>query len=891
MPLFAGDKLGPYEILAPIGAGGMGEVYRARDTKLDREVAIKVLPAALAQDPERLARFEREAKVLASLNHPNIAQIYGIEDRALVMELVDGQTLQGPLPLDIALNYARQIADALEAAHEKNIIHRDLKPANIMITPAGVVKVLDFGLAAVAQSSDPSNPANSPTLTISPTRAGMILGTAGYMSPEQARGKTVDKRADIWAFGVVLFEMLTGKPLFEGETVSDTLAAVLTKQPDWEQVPAKVRRLLKKCLEKDPKKRLRDIGDAWELLEEPAATAPSRSRLGMVGWVAAVVATFIAAALAFVHFREQPPVAELSRFQILLPANLTLPGGFANQQVAPDGRKLGFAAAGADGKLRLWIRSFDSLDARPLPGIELANVFAPFFWSYDSRFIAFLTSDHKLKKVDVSGGPAQAICDAVYLVGGSWGRDGVILFAEGQQNGVKRVSQAGGTPITLTAVDYARQERGHLNPQMLPDGRHFLYYRDSTTPGNSGIYVGAVDAKSSEQSSKPLLVNDGFMAFYVASGSGSPADPSKGYLLFSREGTVLAQPFNPNKLELTGDPVPVDEQMGNFSGLVGYLSASTNGVLAYMGGNTLNAQLTWFDREGKNQGTVGDPEFFNTLALSRDGKQAAASRIDFGSVRNATLWLYDVERSGSPTRFTFGTFTHDYSVFSPDGSRIVFRSLRDGPGNLYQKLTNGAQDEEPLLKSNENKIPYSWSRDGNFLLYVVRTPKTKDDIWILPMDGSKKPMLFQATEFNETAPQFSPDGHWIAYDSDTSGRNEVYVREFSLGSDGRPEATAPHLISDGGGRLAHWRDDGKELSYLSPDGRTIMVVEIATKPVFQASHAKALFQIPGNADTAGLFDALVVTADGKRFLVAVPFRQSGPQQITVVLNWQAGLKK
>src|ERR1700691_5595023 len=329
MGLTAGTRLGPYEILAHISAGGMGEVYRARDTKLDRDVAIKVIPPALAQDPERLARFEREAKVLASLNHPNIAQIYGIEEsnsvRALVMELVPGETLKGPLPVETALNYAKQIADALEAAHERGVVHRDLKPANIMLTPEGVVKVLDFGLAAVAQSSDPSNPANSQTLTISPTRAGMILGTAAYMSPEQARGKPVDKRADIWAFGVVLYEMLTGKPLFAGETVSDTLAQVLTKEPDWEQVPAKVRRLLRKCLEKDPKKRLRDIGDVWELLEEsePATTVPSRSRLGATGWVAAGVVTMIAAALAFAHFRENAPVKEMVRFEIFAPANAT----------------------------------------------------------------------------------------------------------------------------------------------------------------------------------------------------------------------------------------------------------------------------------------------------------------------------------------------------------------------------------------------------------------------------------------------------------------------------------------------------------------------------------------------------------------------------------------
>jgi predicted Ser/Thr protein kinase len=414
MALTAGTRLGPYEIIAPIGAGGMGEVYRARDTKLGRDVAIKVLPALLAQDPERLARFEREAKVLASLNHPNIAQIYGIEDRALIMELVEGQTLQGPLPLETALDYARQIADALEAAHEKGITHRDLKPANIMITPAGVVKVLDFGLAAVAQSSDPSNPANSPTLTISPTRAGMILGTAAYMSPEQARGKAVDRRADIWAFGVVLFEILTGKPLFAGETVSDTLAHVLIREPDWEQVPAKVRRLLEACLQKDPKQRLQAIGD-WRLLladAQPQSTAPTQSRLGRVAWVVAGVLLVALASLAFVHFREKPPVKELVRFEIPAPANASLNLDLA---VSPDGRKTAFIVTGADRKSMIWIRSLDTEEARPLAGTEDASG-AP-VWSPDSRYLAF-ASGGKLKRIEASGGPAQTICDALTVTGG-----------------------------------------------------------------------------------------------------------------------------------------------------------------------------------------------------------------------------------------------------------------------------------------------------------------------------------------------------------------------------------------------------------------------------------------------------------------------------------------
>jgi len=424
MPLAPGTRLGPFEILAPIGAGGMGEVYRARDTKLGRDVAVKVLPPALAQDSERLARFEREAKVLALLNHPNIAQIYGIEDHALIMELVDGETLQGPLPLETALHYARQIAGALEAAHEKNIIHRHLKPANIMIAPGGVVKVLDFGLAAVAQSPDSSSSENSPTRTISPTRAGIILGTAAYMSPEQARGKPVDKRTDIWAFGVVLYEMLTGKRLFQGEDLTETLASVVKEEPNLEDAPLEVRRLLRKCLQKDPTKGLRDIGDAWELLEEPQGSKATaqRSRFRGAWWIVAAALTLALGALALARFREQPPAAELMRFEIPFPPNTSAPLE-PLAQVSPDGRKLAFSAVGADGLAQLWIRSLDSLEARPVPGAILRETGATFIWSWDSRFIAFLSADSKLKKVVVSSGSTQTLCDLAKLLGGSWNRE------------------------------------------------------------------------------------------------------------------------------------------------------------------------------------------------------------------------------------------------------------------------------------------------------------------------------------------------------------------------------------------------------------------------------------------------------------------------------------
>jgi eukaryotic-like serine/threonine-protein kinase len=473
--------------------------------------------------------------------------------------------------------------------------------------------------------------------------------------------------------------------------------------------------------------------------------------------------------------------------------------------------------------------------------------------------------------VDISGGPAQTLCDAATVGGGSWSPDGTILYGSFAAGVVMRVSAAGGTPTALTALDPARQERAHAFPKLLPDGRHFLYFRASSTPGNSGIYVGSIDAKPSEQSTKPLLVNEAFPEYYVPS-----KDSGTGHLLFYRDGTVLAQPFNPVKLELSGDPVPVAEQVGSTGGS-GFISASTNGVLTYVeeNGGAGNAQLSWFDREGKNLGTVGEPGIFSSSALSPDGRQAAVSRFDLQQARSSNLWLFDLIRGGAATRFTFDASQDESPVFSPDGSRIVFMSLRDGSANLYQKLTNGAKNEEPLLKSAENKIPYSWSGDGRFLLYTVQTAKTKGDIWILPMEGSKQePMPFQATEFNEAFPRFSPDGHWVAYESNESGRYEVYVREFSLGSDGKPEATGKHQISNGGGGVPQWRGDGKELFYVSLDRRTFMSAEITTKPVFQSLPGKMLFQLPTAVTTIP-----AVSADGKRFLVAMPLSQGGTQTI------------
>jgi eukaryotic-like serine/threonine-protein kinase len=885
MPLSVGDRLGPYEILAPIGAGGMGEVYRARDTKLDRDVAIKVLPAALAQDPERLARFEREAKVLASLNHPNIAQIYGIEDRALIMELVEGHTLQGPLPLETALNYAKQIADALEAAHEKNIIHRDLKPANIMVTPAGVVKVLDFGLAAVAQSSDPSNPANSPTLTISPTRAGMILGTAAYMSPEQARGKTVDKRADIWAFGVVLFEMLAGKQLFEGETVSDTLAQVLTKEPDWAQVPARVRRLLKKCLEKDPKKRLRDIGDAWELLEgESAAAAPSRSRFSMTGWIAAAVVTVIAAALAFVHFREKPPVKEMVRFDISAPVNATL--GDTAPAVSPDGRKIAFVATGADRKPMVWVRSLDFEEARPLAGTEdAANT--P-FWSQDSRYLAF-QSGGKLKRIEATGGPAQTLCDFPTFGGGFWTSDNRILF--GTQGPLQVVSASAGMPTPLTTLDRSRNELVHAYPAILPDGHHFLYLRFSAPVEKGGVYIGSLDAKPEQQDTKRLLP-DITGAVYVPS---PVTGDAPGFVLFMRgvtlgaaatsstltSGTLMAQPFDPKRLELSGEAVPIAEQV-SFAGF----SASSTGVLAFASGGTQAAsQLTWVDRKGSVLSTAGEVGEYQSLALSPDAARVAYQR-------GADLWLFEFAR-GVNTKFTFGN-PSSTPAWSADGSRISFMSIRGNGYDIYRKASNLDGQEELLFQSPELKgYPPDLTHDGKFLMYNALSSDGKQgDLWILTMAGSatdRKPLSFLRTEFEEGGGRFSPDDRWVAYESNQSGKTEIYVLPFDESNPGSSAAGGLHQVSKDGGTEAHWSGNGKELFYLAPDGYLMSVDVTAAGVAFQSGVPQRLFKSPAGRRS---WD---VAADGKRFLFAAPAASGAGSPASrpyhVVVNWTELLKR
>jgi len=907
MTIAAGTKLGSYEVVAPIGAGGMGEVYRARDAKLGRDVALKVLPEAFARDAERMARFQREAKVLASLNHPNIATIHGLEDsgstHALVMELVEGPTLadrirSGPISIDEALRIAKQMCEAIEYAHERGIVHRDLKPANVKVTGDDAVKILDFGLAKALEGDASSiDIATSPTISRMATQAGVLLGTAAYMSPEQAKGRAVDRRADIWGFGCVLYEMLTGKMAFRGESVTDTLAAVIKEDPDWSLLPPatpiRVRVLLQRCLQKDPKQRLQAIGDARISLDEVLSGAPDPALAGAAGifaplwrralpWSVACIAVLAALALAFVHFREKPPApGEPMRFHMSPPDKTTfaLSPWFV---LSPDGRQLAFDTVGTGGVSSLWIRSLDSLEARPVPNVETGL----FFWSPDSRYIAF-DGGGKLEKVDISGGPPQVLCDIKgNAVGGSWNRDGVIIFPQAP-GALMRVSADGGSPSPLTTLDPSRGDLTDAFPSFLPDGRHFIFLRTSSKPENSGIYVGSLDAKPEAQATKKLLA-DNTLAVYVPS-----SDSGAGQLLFLRGSVLLAQPFDARRLELTGEPVAIDEQVS-----VARFSASV-GLLVYLAGASLNfsnptgviqGQLTWFDREGKVLGTFGDPGLYRTLAISPDGKRVAFERADPQNAQIRNIWLYEFSR-GVATRFTFSPASDTGPVWSPDGSRIAFASSRGGQFGLYQKASNLAGEDELLFKSSDFKIPSSWSPDGSALLYYFAGRSS--ELWALPLGGGaaeRKPARVASSEFDEAMGRFSPDGRWVAYQSNESGKDEIYVRPFDTSSAAGPSSTTSTpltgkwLVSNGGGDSPLWRGDGKELYYLSPDGMA-MAVAVNTGGVFQAGVPKPLFKVPASLI---FWD---VSADGRRFLLPAPSGASAATPFTVLLNWQAGLKK
>jgi Tol biopolymer transport system component len=875
--------LGVYEILAPIGAGGMGEVYRARDTKLGRDVALKVLPESFARDLERMARFEREAQVLASLNHPNIATVYGFEAGAIGMELVEGPTLAEriggrAMPLDEALPIAKQIAEGLEYAHEKGVVHRDLKPANVKLTADGNVRILDFGLAKALETQVPAgNPSISPTLVLSATQAGVILGTAAYMAPEQARGAVVDRRADIWAFGVVLYEMLTGKQPFAGETVSDTLAAVLRYEPQWDAIPVGMRRLVRRCLEKDVRTRLQAIGEARIALdrtltgvvaEEPAAPKPPLARIGP--WTAAVVLSMIVGfALAFAYLRQRPPEPQALRYSIALPQKTTLDG----MSLSPDGRYLALALL-SEGKTTLWLRALDALESQRLPGTDNARF--P-FWSPDSRFIGFFTDD-KLKKIAVAGGPAQSLCDALRGVGGSWNRDGTIVFGL-TASGLQRVSAEGGVSALVS-----RDEGRPRLPAFLPDGRQFLYLvpaRFATQSRPTGIYAGSLDSSADRQ-----LLTDISDAVY-ALGLGRRA----GFLLFVRGETLLAQPFDPARAQLAGDLFPVAEHVRSHNRAINYkqFSVSHSGILAYQAGNNSeSSELTWFDREGKRLGALGEPGRYNAVALSPDQKRAAVVRLEPGGT-NSDIWVWDLARN-TASRLTFDPSVDEHPVWSPDGSRIAFASQRGGRFSIYQKASAGTGSEELLFRSPDEDVrPMDWSRDGQYIVYRATSARTRSRQWLLPLGGLRKPIPFVSTEFRTFDAHFSPDGKWIAYVSEDTERTEVYVRAVPGGASSGPGAQ--WQVSTEGGQRPAWRADGKELFYLALD-RRLMAVPITTGAGVELGAPRPLFQTRVfGFNLISVSSPYSVATDGRRFLINSLPEEVEEAPITVWVNWQAGLKK
>jgi Tol biopolymer transport system component len=866
MPLAVGDRLGPYEILAPIGAGGMGEVYLGRDTRLGREVAIKVSAQEFSE------RFEREASAIAALNHPNICHLYDVGPNYLVMELVEGESPKGPLPLEEALRIAHQIADALEAAHEKGIVHRDLKPGNIKITPDGTVKVLDFGLAKqtglVTKSRDGDGAAtpNSPTFTMGMTQAGMILGTAAYMSPEQARGKPVDKRADIWAFGVVFYELLTGQRLFQGEDLTETLASVVKEEPKLDQAPAEVRRLLRKCLEKDPKRRLRDIGDVWDLLDDkPSPTASSRSRLGQsrFGWVAWGVAAVLAVALGVVLWAPWRKPAEpraVVRLTATLPVVTNVPGAIA---MSHDGSRLAFVGGP---QRQIYVRMLDQLEARPISDTEGATFLC---FSPDGQWISYVDSSvqpNKLKKIALAGGPAQVLADAIQTTGPptqDWGPDENILFAS--NGALMRIPAAGGTPQTLATPDPKKNELFYFSPQLLPGGKQVLFSIALSGTGQTA----ALDLRTGEK--KILVENVIASGRYVPTGPGS----SQGHIVYYfRTGSLTAVALNASRMEVKGSPIPVlDGVQGYSNSPFPLLGISDSGTLAYVAagpGAGSAFTLVWVDRTGVEQPVPAPPRRYGFVRLSPEGQRIALAI----SGQGLQLWVYDLARG------TLRNLTSEGSggspVWTPDGKRLIYSP---SSGASVVSVPADASDPPSILASAENGrlTPTSVSPDGK----LVIGHSYGGGLWVVPLpegsSGNAKLEPFLDSRSQKLDPAFSPDGHWVAYRSDETGNRETYVAPY-------PGPGGKFLISTEGGTTPRWSGDGRELFYRNGD--KMMAVDVQTSPVFRAGTPKMLFQ--GNY--AGSYD---VAPDGKRFLMIKPpaGAQAPTDQVTVVLNWFEELRR
>ena len=882
MPLAPGTSFGPYEILAPLGAGGMGEVYRARDKRLGRDVAIKVLPSSFAIDPERMVRFDREARLLAALNHPHIGAIHGVEEaegvRALVLELVEGQTLaerlaRGSIQLQEALGTARQIADALEAAHAQGIIHRDLKPANIKVRPDGVVKVLDFGLAKVwAGDGSGADLSELPTMTVGGTREGLILGTPAYMSPEQARGQAVDKRTDIWAFGCVLYEIVTGRAAFRGATVSDTIAAVLEQEPDWgalpESTPPGVRRVLQRCLVKDSRRRLHDIADARIEVEEAlgpstassapvvstGAASPARGRRfrARLAWASALGAlTLLGSWVLYTYrFSREPATVRLS---VLPPRGMSFPrGSGAWPSVSPDGRRLAFVALKPGGEQSVFVRPLDTTVPRQLVGTD--GAMRP-FWSPDSRSLAFFANG-RLLRVDVDTGAVRVLADAPYTGGlaGDWG-DGVIVF---KLVGGFRSVPAGGGPSRMVLENANGLDP--TTPSFLPDGRHFLFTRYSERPEERQACVGSLDSTETT-----CILNVDSQVVYAA----------PGFLLYVRNSALVAQSFDPDSLKVSGEPFSVTNEPIDADPAYAPppFSISDTGVLAFHS-STDPGRLVWLDRSGAPLGVP--PTTGGRPALSPDETRIIAPRRD-PQTDNEDLWLIDRSR-GTEARFTFDPANDGWPRFSPDGEQVVFSSTRTGRPQLYRKRTSGDGVEEALTAAHGAST--DWSSDGRFIVYQASDPKTGFDLWAVSLSGDGKPFPVARTEHGEREGRFSPDVRWVAYDSTESGRRETWIQPF-------PPTGSKWQISTGGGVSPQWRRDGQELFYVAADGTlTAVPIKLAATP--QWGSPQPLFQ---TMYRGGVYAIYAVSRDGQRFLVGVPPGVEDVTPITVVVNWAAALQK
>jgi Tol biopolymer transport system component/predicted Ser/Thr protein kinase len=874
----SGTRLGPYEIVSQIGAGGMGEVYKARDTRLDRSVAIKILPDQLAHDPQFRDRFDREARVISQLEHPNICPLYDVGDESgtafLVMQYLEGETLAtalatGPMALNTAMKIAAEIAAALEKAHRAGIVHRDLKPGNVMLTKQGA-KLLDFGLATLAAQAAGSVSA-LPTTPPKITQRGTLLGTFQYMAPEQVEGQEADVRTDIFAFGAVLFEMLTGRPAFHGRTHAALAGSILRDEPEpvsqiVPMVPPAISRVIKTCLAKDPDDRFQTMHDVVLQLQwameggsqagVPAPVSARRRIRERSAWViAGVLALAVAGLGARMVLAPRPAAPRIMRFELPVPDGVV---GIDAPRVSPDGQYIAFNATDASGATKIWIRSMGATTVRPLDGTE--GTTRP-FWSPDSRFLGFI-SGGKLKKIDVAGGPPQTICDAPGGADGTWSPDGVILYDGTGSDPIRRVSASGGTPVDVVKPDPSRHETLVGWPEFLPDGRHYLYLAVGEKPDQNMYRVGQLDSTESVA---------------VAQSQTQVVYAPPGRLLFVRDGTLVAQPFDARALKTSGDPVPLAERVGTDNVGLARFSVSKEGTLVYRTGEA-DGRLVWVDRTGREVEMIGDAGIYGDPVLSHDGKRLAYNQIDVRTGK-FDLWVRDLVR-GVSSRFTFRKGNNGVSAWSPDGSSIVFTSDIGSAREIYQKPSSGQGDEVLLLKGENGPLVMDWSRDGRYLLYTTRERDTGLDIWALPLSGDKKPIRVAATPFDETVPGFSPDSRYVAYRSNESGRPEIYVQTF-------PEPTGKWQVSIAGGGDPRWKADGKELYFRGIDQK-LMAVDIQTQGGFQAGSPHMLF--PANTQAgSGLRNRYDAMPDGSRFVFVAPQSREALGPTTVVLNWDATL--